>query len=61
MSRNKKISLCLTLALSIGVLYGCNSTSLSDFVKGEIDKIKDADNKLVSIIVKAMVAGKGES
>lgn len=61
MSRNKKISLCLTLTLSIGVLYGCNSTSLSDFVKGEIDKIKDADNKLVSIIVKAMVAGKGES
>ncbi|MBS5937578.1 hypothetical protein E5347_04725 [Clostridium sartagoforme] len=57
----KKVSLCLMLALSIGVLYGCsNNASPSDFVKSEIDEIKDADDKLVSIMLKAMSAGEGE-
>lgn len=57
----KKVSLCLTLALSIGVLYGCGSnTSPSDVVKSEIDEIKNADDKLVSIMVKAMSAEAGE-
>ncbi|VYT67545.1 hypothetical protein [Clostridium tertium] len=56
----KKISLCLTLVLSIGVLYGCNSTSPSDVVKSKIDEIKDADDKLVSTMIEAMSAGAGE-
>lgn len=56
----KKISLCMTLILTIGVFYGCKSTSPSDVVKSNLDGMKSANDKLVSLVAKNMVISDAE-
>ncbi|WP_411167567.1 hypothetical protein ACH36K_10445 [Clostridium sp. MB05] len=56
----KKISLCITLILTIGVFYGCKSASPSDFVKSNLDEMKGANDKLVSLVAKSMVISNEE-
>ena len=51
----KKISLCMTLILTIGVFYGCKSPSPSDVVKSNLDGMKSANDKFVSLVAKNMV------
>lgn len=50
----KKISLSMVLVLTIFSFYGCKSSSPSDFVKSDLDGLKGANDKIVSIMATAL-------
>lgn len=51
----KKISIAMVLILSFTAFYGCKSNSPLDFVKSNLDEMKGANDKLVSLVAKNMV------